>query len=180
MKSLQEKYKTDVVKALREKFGYKNIMQVPKITQVVLNVGTGRHTKDQAYNDNVIESLTRISGQKPVKTKARKSISAFKLREGQIIGVKVTLRGQRMYDFLDKLVNVSFPRIRDFRGISVKHVDNQGNMTVGFKDHTSFPEIKADDIEKTHGLEICFTTTATDKASGTELFRLLGFPFKQE
>lgn len=180
MKSLQEKYKSEIIPALREKFAYKNIMQVPKVTQVVLNVGTGRHTKDAAYLDNVIESLTRIAGQKPVKTKARKSISAFKLREGQVIGAKVTLRGKRMYDFLEKLVNVSFPRIRDFRGISVNHVDRQGNMTVGFKEHINFPEIKADDIDNVHGLEICLTTTATDKASGLELFRLLGFPFKQE
>lgn len=180
MKSLQEKYKSEIVPALREKFSYKNIMQVPKITQVVLNVGTGRHTKDQSYTDNVVESLTRITGQKPVKTKARKSISAFKLREGQVIGVKVTLRGKRMYDFMEKLVNVSFPRIRDFRGISEKHIDAQGNMTVGFKEHVAFPEIKTEDIENVHGLEICFTTTATDKASGLELFRLLGFPFKQE
>ncbi len=180
MKSLQEKYKSEIVPALREKFAYKNIMQVPKITQIVLNVGTGRHTKDQNYTDNVVESLTRITGQKPVKTKARKSIAAFKLREGTVIGVKVTLRGKRMYDFMEKLVHVSFPRVRDFRGISANHVDIQGNMTVGFKDHINFPEIKADDMDKTHGLEICFSTTATDKASGLELFRLLGFPFKQE
>ncbi len=180
MKSLQEKYKQDAIPALREKFGFKNIMQVPKITQVVLNVGVGRHHKDQAYIDNVVNTLTRITGQKPVRTKARKSIAAFKIREGLVIGVKVTLRGKRMYDFLEKLVNVSFPRIRDFRGISVKHVDRMGNMTIGFKEHTAFPEIKADDIDNVHGMEICLTTTATTTAAGVELFRLLGFPFKQE
>jgi large subunit ribosomal protein L5 len=180
MKSLQEKYKTEIVPALREKFGYENVMQVPKVSQLVINVGVGRHTKEAAFIDNVVETLTRITGQKPVKTKARKSISAFKLREGQIIGVKVTLRGKRMYDFLEKLLNVSFPRIRDFRGISASHVDREGNMTVGFKEHTAFPEIRDEDVDNIHGLEVCFTTTAKDKASGLELFRLLGFPFKQE
>lgn len=180
MKRLQIKYKEEVAPALREKFGYKNVMQTPKVLQVVLNVGVGRHHKDQAYIDNVVNSLTRITGQKPVRTKARKSISAFKIREGLVIGVKVSLRGQRMWDFVEKLVNVSFPRIRDFRGISDKHVDRQGNMTIGFKEHVNFPEIKADDIDNTHGLEICFSTTATNRAEGVELFRLLGFPFKQD
>lgn len=178
--SLQEKYKKEVAPALQAKFEYKNVMQIPKITQVVLNVGVGRHTKDQAFIDNVVASLTRISGQKPVRTKARKSIAAFKLREGQVIGVKVSMRGKRMYDFLEKLVNVSFPRIRDFRGISDKHVDSKGNMTIGFKEHVAFPEIQADDIDNVHGLEICFSTTADNREAGVELFRLLGFPFKQE
>jgi large subunit ribosomal protein L5 len=180
MKSLQVKYKEDVAVALREKFAYKNVMQTPKIVQVVLNVGVGRHHKDQPYIDNVVNSLTRITGQKPVRTKARKSISAFKIREGLVIGVKVTLRGKRMWDFIEKLVNVSFPRIRDFRGISDKHIDAQGNMTVGFKEHVNFPEIKAEDSDNVHGLEICFSTTATNREEGLELFRLLGFPFKKD
>lgn len=180
MKRLQVKFKEEVAPAMRAKFAYANVMQIPKVTQVVLNVGVGRHHKDQAYIDNVVNSLTRITGQKPVRTKARKSISAFKIREGLVIGVKVSLRGQRMWDFMEKLVNVSFPRIRDFRGISAKHVDRQGNMTVGFKEHINFPEIQADDIDNVHGLEICFSTTATKREEGVELFRLLGFPFKQD
>lgn len=180
MVKLQEKYKTEVVPALKAKFNFKNVMQIPKITHVVLNVGVGRQTKDQAFVDNVEQTLLKITGQKPVRTKAKKSIASFKVREGQIIGLKVTLRGQRMNDFLEKLLNVSFPRMRDFRGISDKMIDRTGNITIGFKDHTSFPEIRADDIDNVHGLEICISTTATNRETGLELFRLLGFPFKQD
>jgi large subunit ribosomal protein L5 len=180
MISLQEQYKKEVRPALKEKFGFKNVMEIPKITQVVLNVGIGRHTKEQSYLENVEKTLQQITGQKSVRTKARKSISSFKVREGQIIGVKVSLRGQRMYDFLEKLIRVSFPRIRDFRGISEKIVDRQGNATIGFKDNTAFPEIQAEDLDNVHGLEVCVSTSAKDKASGIEMFRLLGFPFKKD
>ncbi|MEI8360891.1 MAG: 50S ribosomal protein L5 [bacterium] len=180
MMRLQEKYKKEIAPALKEKFAFKNVMEIPKLTQVVLNVGIGRHTKEQAYADNVVKNLTAITGQKPVLTKAKKSIASFKVREGQVIGVKVSLRGARMYDFIEKLVNVSFPRIRDFRGISDKMIDRTGNLTVGFKEHSAFPEIKVDDLDNVHGLEICISTTAKDRESGLELFRQLGFPFKKD
>jgi len=176
---LQELYKKEIIKRLKEKFSYDNVMQAPKLEKVVLNVGFGRHAKDKAYIQSVKEGITAISGQKPVLTKARKSISAFKIREGMTIGCAVVLRGQRMYDFVEKLVNVTFPRVRDFRGISEKHVDRSGNMTVGFKEHTAFPEIKVDDVENTYGLEVCLATSAKTKEEGLELFKLLGFPFKK-
>ncbi|NTW22815.1 50S ribosomal protein L5 [Candidatus Falkowbacteria bacterium] len=177
---LQERYKKEILPSLQKEFGIKNILATPRLVKVVLNVGVGRQTKEQAFVDNVEKTLTRITGQKPVKTKARKSIASFKVREGQIIGLKVTLRGQRMYDFLEKLVSVSFPRIRDFRGISDKMVDKQGNMTIGFKEHTAFPEVRAEDIDNVHGLEICIDTTAENRETGLALFRALGFPFKTE
>lgn len=177
---LKEKYNNEVVPALREKFAFANINQVPKLVKVVLNVGVGRQTKEQGFIDNVVSSLQRISGQRPVRTKSKKSVSAFKIREGQIIGVKVSIRHDRMFDFLEKLINVSFPRIRDFRGISIKGVDDKGNLTIGFKEHVSFPEIRADEIDNIHGLEICIATTAKTKEEGKALFKLLGFPFKPE
>lgn len=177
---LQEKYKKEILPALKEEFGIKNTLAAPRLRKVVLNVGVGRQSKEQAFIDNAEKSLTKITGQKPVKTKARKSISSFKLREGQVIGLKVTLRGQRMYDFLEKLVTISFPRIRDFRGISDKLVDRQGNMTIGFKEHIAFPEIKVDEIDNVHGLEICIDTTAENREIGLALFKRLGFPFKTE
>jgi len=179
MMTIQEQYKKEIAPKLKEKFGYKNVMEIPKVTKVVINVGVGRNAKEKAYIDNVESSLTRISGQKPVLTKARKSISAFKIREGMVIGVAVTLRGKRMEDFLMKLLNISFPRIRDFRGISEKQVDRTGNITIGFKEHIAFPEIRADEVDNLHGLEICVTTTAKTKEEGLELFRLMGFPFKK-
>ncbi len=177
---LQERYKKEILPSLQKEFGIKNILATPKLQKVVLNVGVGRQTKEQAFIDNVEKTLTKITGQKPVKTKARKSIASFKVREGQIIGLKVTLRGQRMYDFLEKLVSVSFPRIRDFRGISDKMVDKQGNMTIGFKEHTAFPEVRVEEIDNVHGLEICIDTTAKNRETGLALFKQLGFPFKTE
>lgn len=176
---LNELYKKEIIKRLQEKFSFKNVMECPRLEKVVLNVGFGRHAKDKAYIKSVQEGLTAISGQKAMLTTARKSISAFKIREGMTIGCAVTLRGQRMYDFVEKLVNVTFPRVRDFRGISEKHVDRNGNMTVGFKEHTAFPEIKVDDVENTYGLEVCLATSAKTKEEGLELFKLLGFPFKK-
>ena len=177
---LQTKYKKEILLKLKEKFGYKNSLQVPKLDKVVVNVGVGKHSKEKAYIDNVVNTLTRVTGQKPILTKAKKAISAFKTRQGMVVGVAVILRGKRMYDFTDKLINISFPRVRDFRGISDKQVDRTGNLTVGFKEHLAFPEIKADEVDSIHGLEICLATTAKTKEEGLELFRLMGFPFKKE
>jgi len=177
--NLRDKYKKQILPELKKQFGYKNDLQAPKITKVVINAGFGRMAKEKNYVDNVVNGLTMISGQKPVLNKAKKSISSFKVREGMIIGASVTLRGKRMYDFLEKLINISFPRIRDFRGISDKSVDRQGNMTVGFREHLSFPEIKADDVENIYGLEICLATNTKDRAKGLALFTLMGFPFKK-
>ena len=177
--NIQEKYKKEIIPALKEKFGYKNSLEAPQITKVVLNVGFGKHAKEKAYIDNVLKGLTKISGQKPVLAKARKSISSFKIREGMTIGSSVTIRGKRMYDFINKLINISFPRVRDFRGISLKSVDRQGNLTVGFKEHLSFPEIKPDEIDNVFGLEVCLSTSAKTKEEGEELFKLIGFPFKK-
>jgi len=175
---LQEIYKKEIVKALKEKLGIRNIMDVPNLSKVVINVGFGRQAKDKDLVDLVKENLTAISGQRPVLTAAKKAISAFKIREDMIIGAKVTLRGKRMWDFVDKMVNIYFPRVRDFRGLNDKAVDGSGNMTIGFKDILAFPEVEVEDLEKLHGLEVCVATTAKDRDSGLELFRALGFPLK--
>jgi large subunit ribosomal protein L5 len=178
--NLKEKYNKEIVPKLKEQFSYTNNLLVPKIKKVVINVGFGRHSKEKDYIANIEKTLIAISGQKPVYTKAKKSISSFKIREGMIIGAMVTLRGKRMYDFLDKLINVSFPRVRDFRGISEKSVDKQGNLSIGFKENTAFPEVRVDDINNIHGLEVIIDSSAENKAEGLELFRLAGFPFKKE
>jgi large subunit ribosomal protein L5 len=178
--ALQDTYKKQILPKLKEKFGYKNDLEVPRLDKVVINVGVGRHSKDKAYIDSVVNSLSRITGQKPILTRAKKAISAFKIRQGMVVGVAVTLRRKRMYDFVEKLINISFPRVRDFRGISEKQVDRTGNLTIGFREHLAFPEIKADEVENIHGLEICISTTAKTNEEGLELFRLMGFPFKKE
>jgi large subunit ribosomal protein L5 len=177
---LKEKYKKQIVSQMEKKFGFKNEMLVPRLSQVVINVGFGHHAKEKEFMASVEKGLTKISGQKPVFTKAKKSISAFKIREGLVIGAKVTLRGQRMYDFVEKLVNITFPRVRDFRGLSEKAVDSSGNLTVGFKEYSSFPEIKAEEIDNLYGLEVCLATSAKERTTGLEFFRLLGFPFKKD
>lgn len=177
---LKDLYQKEILPQLKSKFGYTNNMQAPKIKKLVINVGFGRHNKDKDYIDNVVKTLTDISGQKPVLRKAKKAISSFKIREGMIIGASVTLRGQRMYDFVEKLVNVSFPRVRDFRGISEKCVDKTGNITIGIKENIAFPEIKIEEIENIHGLEISISTNKKQREESLELFRLLGFPFKKE
>ena len=177
---LKELYKKEIVPKMEEKFGYTNILAVPRLSKVVINVGVGRSSKEKAFIDNVVSSLSRISGQKPVLTKAKKSISAFKIRQGMIVGVMVTLRNKRMDDFVQKLVQITFPRIRDFRGISQKQVDRQGNLTVGLREHLAFGEIKADEVDSIHGAEISISTTAKTRQEGLELFKLLGFPFKHE
>lgn len=176
---LKDKYKKEVAKKLKEEFGLKNEMEIPKLTKAVVNVGFGRFAKEKAFTDNIVSALTRITGQKPVLTKAKKSISSFKVREGMVIGAAVTLRGQRMWDFVDKLINVSLPRIRDFRGINDKSIDRLGNLTIGFKEHVSFPEIKVDEVDNVFGLEVCLATTAKNKAQGLALFTNLGFPIKK-
>jgi large subunit ribosomal protein L5 len=178
--NLKEKYNKEIVPKLKEQFSYTNNLLVPRIEKVVINVGFGRHSKEKDFISNIEKTLIAISGQKPVYTKAKKSISSFKIREGMIIGAMVTLRGKRMYDFLDKLINVSFPRVRDFRGISEKSVDKQGNLSIGFKENTAFPEVRVEDINNIHGLEVIINSSAEIKAEGLELFRLAGFPFKKE
>ena len=176
MNSLKETYKSAVVPALMEKLERKHILQVPRIKKVTIN--TGLSTKrDSKFMEVLLETLERISGQKPVQTKARLSEAGFKIREGMPIGAMVTLRGPRMWDFVDKLVSVSFPRIRDFRGIPESAVDATGNFNYGFKEHTAFPEINANEVDQLHGLQVNITTTAETKEEGLELFKALGFPF---
>ncbi len=157
--------------------GYTSMMQVPKIKKVVLNAGVGRFIKEAGFIDAVEKTLSRITGQKPVRTKAKKSISNFKIREGQEIGVVVTLRGPRMYHFLEKLLAVTFPRVRDFHGVSDKAFDRQGNYTIGFKENIAFPEVKMEEIDKIHGLQVVISTNAKNKEEGKALLKQLGFPF---
>jgi len=177
--NLKTKFKKDITKGLQESLGFKNVMQVPNIEKVVLSVGVGKSLKDSSLIDIVEESLTAIAGQKPVKTVAKKSIANFKLREGMIVGLKVTLRGDKMYDFIEKFIAVTLPRVRDFRGISKKSVDKTGNLSIGIRENIAFPEIKADAIEKMHGIEVTMTTTATNKKDGLALLEAIGIPFKK-
>jgi large subunit ribosomal protein L5 len=175
--NLYQKYKKEVVPALKKELGLKSVMQAPKITRIVINAGVGRFIKDAGYIENVEKTLQKITGQKPVRTKAKKAISNFKIRQGQEIGVMVTLHGVRMYQFLEKLINVSFARIRDFRGVSDKSFDAQGNYTLGLKENTAFPEVKTGEVDKMHGLEIIINTSAKNRAAGKALLSHLGFPF---
>ena len=178
--NLYKNFKDKVVPKLKEDLGFKNVNQVPKVTKIVINVGVGRFVKDKAYIDNVVETLRKITGQKPVRNKAKKAISNFKIREGMEIGVSVTLRGKLMYDFLEKLITVTFPRVRDFRGISNKSFDKKGNYSFGLKEHLAFPEIKADEVDKIHGLQVVITTSAKNAEQGKKLLTHLGFPFKKK
>lgn len=170
-------YRKDVVPVLRQQFGYTNVLAVPTVSKIVLNVGFGKQAKDAQLQTTAISTLERISGQKPIQTKAKKSISAFKLREGTVIGAKVTLRGERMWEFLDKLMNVTMARVRDFHGISADGLGQSGTMTVGFREHIAFPEISSDEIEHIHGLEVSIVTSAKTKAEAQALLAKLGFPF---
>jgi large subunit ribosomal protein L5 len=179
MNNLQVKYQKEIVPALKEKFSLKNLMTVPRLKKVVINVGIGSYSKDKEYVQNVEKVLKAISGQKPVFTKAKQSISGFKLREGMLVGAMVTLRKKKMYDFVEKLVKITFPRVRDFRGINEKSVDESGNLTVGIKEHTAFPEIGSEDTENIFGLEITLVTNCKNREEGLELFKQLGFPFKK-
>jgi large subunit ribosomal protein L5 len=178
MNALEKKYRDKVVPAMLKEFGYHNQLAVPKIMKVVINVGTG--VRDPKIREAAEANLQRITGQKPVVTLAKKSISSFKVRKGMEVGVSVTLRKQRMYDFLFKLINATFPRVRDFRGLERKGMDGQGNLNLGFKDHTVFPEIHTEDVESVHGLEIAVVTNAITDKEAMRLLELLGFPFKKE
>ncbi len=179
MARLKELYLKTVVPALTKEFDYKNPMAVPKIEKISLNVGMGEATQNGKLIDGAVNELTAIAGQKPVITKARKSIAAFKLRENMPIGCAVTLRGDRMYEFLDRLVNVALPRVRDFRGVSSKSFDGRGNYTLGLKDQLIFPEIDYNKVEKTKGMNICITTTAKTDAEGQALLKHMGMPFSK-
>jgi large subunit ribosomal protein L5 len=179
MARLREYYKTKVVEALTREFGYGNVMAVPKLEKISINMGVGEATQNAKLVDAAARDLGLITGQKPVITKAKKSVAAFKVREGMPIGCAVTLRGARMYEFLDRLVNVALPRVRDFRGVSPKSFDGRGNYTLGLKDQLIFPEVDFNKVEKAKGMNICFTTTAETDAEGLALLRHLGMPFRQ-
>ncbi|HSO71905.1 MAG TPA: 50S ribosomal protein L5 [Thermodesulfobacteriota bacterium] len=178
MSRLRKIYQEEVRPALQKQFNYKNIMQVPRIEKVILNMGLGEAIQNIKILDTASEELTLIAGQKPVVTRAKKSIASFKLRENMPIGCRVTLRQERMYDFLDKLMNITLPRVRDFRGVSAKSFDGRGNYTLGIKEHIIFPEINYDKIDKVKGLNITLVTSARTDEEGRTLLKLLGMPFR--
>ena len=177
MNKMQEKYNQEVIPALRKAFDLKNIMQVPRIEKVVVNIGLGEAMDNPKALEAAVSDLTTITGQKPITTKARKSIANFKLREGRLIGTKVTLRGDRMWAFLDRLMNTALPRVRDFRGVSANAFDGRGNYTLGLRDQLIFPEIEYDKIDKLRGMEVTIVTTAPDDDQARALLQLLGMPF---
>jgi large subunit ribosomal protein L5 len=177
---MQEKYNTEVVPALRKTFDLKNIMQVPRITKVVVNIGLGEAMDNPKAMEAAVNDLTIITGQKPVMTKARKSIANFKLREGRLIGTKVTLRGDRMWAFLDRLMSTALPRVRDFRGVSGNAFDGRGNYTLGLRDQLIFPEIEYDKIDKLRGMEVTIVTTAKNDDQARVMLQLLGMPFSKK
>lgn len=176
----KNKYIKTVAAEMKNKFGYKNVMAVPRIKKVIVNVGIGKIVKENDKVEEVVNSITAITGQKPVKTKARKAISGFKVREGMEIGVKVTLRGKRMWQFIDRLVSATLPRTRDFQGINRKAVDQGGSLNIGIKEHMIFPEISPERVKHTFGLQVTVSTDAKTQEEGLELFKLLGFPIKSE
>ena len=177
MATLKETYKSDIAPALMKKFGYKSVMQIPKLDKVVINVGCGEARDNAKVIDAIINDLSIITGQRPVVCKARKSVANFKLREGMNIGAKVTLRGDRMYEFVDRLFNVALPRVRDFRGINANSFDGRGNYNMGLKEQLIFPEIDYDKIDKVRGMDLCFVTTANTDEEARELLTLMGAPF---
>lgn len=179
MARLKDKYQSEAVPALQAKFKYSSSMQVPKLEKIVLNMGVGEVKDNPKAMDSAVSDMTLITGQKPVVTKAKKSVAAFKLRQGMNIGCKVTLRGERMYEFADKLLNVAIPRVRDFRGVSNNSFDGRGNYSLGIKDQLIFPEIEYDKIDKIRGMDIVFVTTAKSDEEARELLKLLGMPFSQ-
>lgn len=179
MTRLQEKYLNETTKQLVEQFGYKNVMEIPKIEKVVLNMGVGEAVGNPKVLDAAVNDMTQITGQKPVITKAKKSLAAFKLREGMPIGCKVTLRGDRMYEFLDKFMNVALPRVRDFRGVSPKSFDGRGNYAMGLKEQLIFPEIEYDKIDKLRGMDIIIVTTAKTDEEARALLKFMGMPFSE-
>ena len=176
---LQIKYRDDVVPQLQQEFGYDNMMQIPRVEKIVVNIGLGEALDNPKALDSAIEDLRQITGQQPIVTRARKSIANFKLREGRAIGAKVTLRGERMYDFFDKMVNAVLPRTHEFQGIPADAFDGRGNYTLGFKEQTLFPEIDYDKIDKVRGLEISIVTTAEKDEDGRHLLEMLGMPFEK-
>jgi large subunit ribosomal protein L5 len=178
---LKDKYKSDVIPSLKVKFGIKNPMRVPKVEKIVINMGVGKAASENNIKllDAAMQDLAMISGQKPYMTRSKKSVSNFKIREGQPIGCKVTLRGERMYHFMERFFSVALPRIRDFRGLPTRSFDGRGNYTVGFKEQIIFPEINFENVQALHGMDITFATTARTDEEGRELLRLLGMPFRQ-
>ncbi len=176
----KDKYNKVAVAAMQEKFNYKSVMAVPRIQKVVVNVGIGKIVKENDKIEEIMQSLTAITGQKPVKTKAKKAIAGFKIREGMEVGVKVTLRGVRMWQFIDRVVAATLPRTRDFQGINRKAVDSAGNLNIGLKEHLIFPEIMPEKVRHTFGMQITISTNGTTQNEGLELFKLLGFPLKSE
>ena len=177
MNRLQEKYNNEIVPAMIEKFGYKNIMQVPKLNKIVINMGVGEAKDNSKVLDSAVKDLEIIAGQKAVVTKAKKSIANFKIREGLPIGCKVTLRGEKMYDFADRLINLALPRVRDFRGVSANSFDGRGNYALGIKEQLIFPEIEYDKVDKVRGMDVIFVTTANTDEEARELIRLFVMPY---
>ena len=180
MNILHERYKSEIVPALRKSFDFKNIMQVPRIEKIVVNIGAGEALDNPKALEAAVSDLTIVTGQKPVTNKARKSIANFKLREGRLIGTKVTLRGERMWSFLDRLMNTALPRVRDFRGISPNAFDGRGNYTLGLRDQLIFPEIEYDKIDKLRGMEVTIVTTAKNDDQARALLQMLGMPFSKK
>lgn len=177
---LKERYREETVPALIDTLRLDNVMQVPRVEKVVINIGVGEALDDAKALDAAVEDLTKISGQKPIVTRARKSVANFKLREGLPIGVKVTLRGDRMWYFLDRLMNIALPRVRDFRGVSPNSFDGRGNYTLGLREQLIFPEISYDDVDKVRGMEVTIVTSAEDDEAGRQLLDMLGMPFRKE
>lgn len=177
MARLKDKYINEVVPAMMEKFGYKNVMEIPKLEKIVVNMGIGDSKDNPKALEVAVKELTTITGQKPVITKAKKSVSNFKIREGMSIGAKITLRGEKMYFFADKLMNIALPRVRDFRGVSINAFDGRGNYALGIKEQLIFPEIEYDKVEKVRGMDIVFVTTAKTDEECRELLKLMGMPF---
>lgn len=181
MPSLKEKYEKEITAKMMALFGYKNKLAVPRLLKVIVNVGLNAgQANDEKYKESIKSTLIRITGQNPVFTKAKKSISAFKVREGMTVGLKATLRGRRMYDFVDKLINITLARVRDFRGLDKKSLGDSRSLTIGFREHVVFPEIKSDEVERIHGLEVTIVTSAKNTKEADALFSLMGFPFKDE
>lgn len=178
MSALKQKYTEEVIPAMMDKFKYRNVMEVPRLEKVVINIGMGEAIQNAKAIDAAIQDLRTITGQQPVVTRAKKSVAAFKVREGMRIGLKVTLRGSRMYDFVDRLINVALPRVRDFRGISPKAFDGRGNYTLGLKEQLIFPEIDYDKIDKVRGMDITFVTSAKSDEEAREFLKLIGMPLK--
>ena len=177
MARLKEQYKNEIAPALNKKFGYKSTMQIPKLDKIIINVGAGEAKENEKIIDNIMNDLALITGQKAIPCRAKKSVANFKLRQGQVIGVKVTLRGERMYEFADRLFNVALPRVRDFRGINGNSFDGRGNYAFGLKEQIIFPEIDFDKVDAIRGMDICFVTTAKTDEEAKELLKLMGAPF---